>query len=128
MLLALTALQWDNRIKSIPIHIRSPHEISHGVYWKLGKCGIPLRFTIILANGGVHPCNIVEYTHERIMGNIFETIPKDIWVSEQWNNFRQNLHKNCHLCPMNIHTSIPYRVEKSRFSRLTDSAKRRFGL
>lgn len=68
---------------------------------------MPQHFTIILANGDVYPCSIVEYTNEPIMGNIFKNNFKEIWMSEKWNDFRHNLHGKCHLCPMNIHISVP---------------------
>jgi MoaA/NifB/PqqE/SkfB family radical SAM enzyme len=109
------------RIKSIyGDKIGNPFDISRGKYWRQGSCRIPQQFTIVLANGDVHPCNIVEYTHEPIMGNLFENSFKEIWGSKRWNDFRQNLHEKCHLCPMNIHTSIPLKPEKSTFFRLLD--------
>ncbi len=105
------------RIKSIyGDKIGNPFDISQGKYWRQKSCKIPQQYTTVLANGDVHPCNIVEYTHEPIMGNLFENSFKEIWVSKRWNDFRQNLHEKCHLCPMNIHTSIPLKPEKSTFS------------
>lgn len=89
----------------------TPDDLAQGIYWKKNSCIIPQYFTIILANGDVHPCNVVEYTHEPIMGNLFENSFKDIWRSEKWNRFRAGLFDTCKLCPMNIHAQIPLRPE-----------------
>ena len=99
--------------------IGNPSDIAQGQYWRQGDCKIPQQFTIILANGDVHPCNIVEYTHEPIMGNLFEKSFTEIWKSKKWNDYRRNLHDKCHLCPMNIHTTLPFKPEKITFSRLS---------
>lgn len=82
-------------------------------------CERPANSTIILANGDVHPCNIVEYTHEPIMGNLFEQTFTEIWHGKKWNDFRHTKFDKCKLCPMNMGTFIdltvsPYR--KSNFS------------
>lgn len=86
-------------------------EWANGIYQPKNKnilpCQRPKDFTILLANGDVHPCNIVEYTHEPVMGNLFENSLTEIWNSEKWNNFRENLFEKCELCPINIYMSVP---------------------
>jgi len=85
---------------------------ANGVYRpERGICTIPQKQALILANGDVHPCNIVEYAHEPVMGNLFEQSLTDIWQSVTWKNFRQHLHEYCKLCPMNHHVFIPLRAE-----------------
>lgn len=117
------SIQWKARKKVKRMYgnqIGEPSEIARGTYWRQGDCTLPQRFTMVLGNGDVHPCNIVEYTHEPIMGNIFENSFKEIWASKRWNDFRQNLHEKCSLCPMNIHTTIPLQPSKSRIKRFAD--------
>jgi len=74
-----------------------------------GCCSRPQFFTIILANGDMHPCNIVEYTHEPVMGNVREASVPEIWNGAKWNEFRQTLFDKCALCPINIYTNVPLR-------------------
>jgi MoaA/NifB/PqqE/SkfB family radical SAM enzyme len=87
----------------------SLEDFSEGRYWKLGFCAIPRIFALILANGDVHPCNIIEYIGEPTMGNLFEKNLAEIWSSTRWENFRKNLLEECVLCPMNLHVRIPLR-------------------
>ncbi len=77
-------------------------------------CPRPQWFAIILANGDVHPCNAVEYSHEPVMGNLFKKSFLEIWHSKKWDDFRKNnfnLHEidYCTYCPMPIHTNIRLR-------------------
>lgn len=74
---------------------------------KQEKCDRPQWFSIILANGDVHPCNMVEYTHAPVMGNIRESSLKNIWGGELFNLFRENLFDRCEMCPINLYTVIP---------------------
>ena len=73
---------------------------------KLNKCTRPQWFALILANGDVHPCNAVEYTHEPIMGNLFNTSFTEIWQSKKFDDFRKNLFFYCEKCPINLYTII----------------------
>ena len=70
-------------------------------------CRRPQEFTILLANGDVHPCNMIEYTHEPVMGNLFEQSLGDIWSGDQWNRFRKELFDRCALCPINLYMGVP---------------------
>ena len=72
-------------------------------------CRRPQEFTILLANGDVHPCNMVEYSHEPVIGNLFEKSLPEIWNSEKWNRFRETLFDYCRLCPINLYMSVPLR-------------------
>jgi glycosyltransferase involved in cell wall biosynthesis/phenylacetate-coenzyme A ligase PaaK-like adenylate-forming protein/MoaA/NifB/PqqE/SkfB family radical SAM enzyme len=83
-------------------------------------CKRPQEFTILLANGDVHPCNMVEYSHEPVMGNLFEQSLPEIWYSEKWNNFRENLFDYCRLCPINLYMTVPLRP---KYSQRTSSCK-----
>ncbi|WP_457557851.1 radical SAM protein [Candidatus Harpocratesius sp.] len=82
---------------------------STGEYHPSGNsnCNRSHYFTIILANGEVHPCNGVEYFHKPIMGNVFNKSFKEIWTSKKWDNFRVHRHKLCRWCPMTLHFRIP---------------------
>ena len=73
---------------------------------KLNKCTRPQWFALILANGDVHPFNAVEYTHEPIMGNLFNTSFTEIWQSKKFDDFRKNLFFYCEKCPINLYTII----------------------
>ena len=91
-------------------NLLSSSDWADGVYRSENKtCTIPKKQALILANGEVHPCNIVEYIHEPVMGNLFESSLPEIWHSKKWNRYRQNLHEKCELCPMNHHVYIPLR-------------------
>ncbi len=84
----------------------------------LPPCQRPKNFTILLANGDVHPCNMVEYSHEPIMGNLFEKSLPEIWHSEKWNRFRETLFDYCRLCPINLYMAIPLRPRRKRVSAM----------
>jgi len=74
-----------------------------------GNCEVPLKQALVLANGDVHPCNIVEYAHEPVMGNLFEESLGAIWNGPRWRAFRHELHSQCACCPMHLHTYVPLR-------------------
>ena len=82
-------------------------DFAEGRYWDAGYCDVPKTAGLIMASGDVHPCNIVEYTHEPVMGNLFHNSFKEIWVSERWNTYRRELHQKCSFCPVNIYAPIP---------------------
>lgn len=72
-------------------------------------CRIPGQLAIVLANGDVHPCNIVEYTHEPVMGNVRHETLATMWRGEPWRRYRRELHERCGRCPMNVHVYVPLR-------------------
>lgn len=75
------------------------------------RCSIPNQQALVLANGDVHPCNMVEYAHDPVMGNLFSNSLKEVWHGDAWQEFRQNQHQNCKLCPMCRHVYIPLRSD-----------------
>ncbi len=86
-------------------------------------CRIPKKQALILANGDVHPCNIVEYTHEPIVGNVFEENFADIWTGKKWTKFRDEYFDKgpvdyCQLCPMNLHKHSFFRLRAEADSKL----------
>jgi len=89
----------------------SDREWSQGIYRPTKTthdvCSRPSWFTLILANGDVHPCNAVEYTHEPIMGNVFNKSLIKIWSDKKYNDFRKNTFSYCERCPINLYTVIP---------------------
>jgi radical SAM protein with 4Fe4S-binding SPASM domain len=74
-----------------------------------GDCRLPLKEALVLANGDVHPCNMVEYVQEPVMGNLFEEPLTTIWKSPGWHTFRRDLHPQCEFCPMSLHAYVPLR-------------------
>lgn len=78
------------------------------------SCQIAQELAFVLANGDVHPCHIVEYTHQPVMGNLFKNTLSELWHSNRWGDFRENLFDQCELCPVNLHTTIPLRFDKSK--------------
>lgn len=89
----------------------SVEEWTSGIYRPerkiLSKCSRPQWFSIILANGDVHPCNAIEYTHEPIMGNVLNNSLINIWQGKKFNDFRDHLFDYCAYCPINLYTIIP---------------------
>lgn len=73
------------------------------------KCTRPNWFSIVLANGDVHPCNMVEYTHAPVMGNLRSSSLKDVWNDSPFVLFRERLFDSCKRCPINLYTVIPLR-------------------
>jgi radical SAM protein with 4Fe4S-binding SPASM domain len=106
----------DSRIKNRAINTLrglyangygSEGDMAKGIYWRRGFCNIPKTAAIIMANGDVHPCNIVEYAHQPVMGNLFADSFRGIWSSENWNQYRKALHKYCLFCPVNLYSAVP---------------------
>ena len=72
-----------------------------------GDCRLPFEQALVLANGDVHPCNMVEYAHEPVMGNLFHEPLTAIWEGPGWHTFRRDLHAQCERCPMGLHVYVP---------------------
>ena len=98
--------------------INSASNFAKGLYRpresNLPPCQRPKNFTILLANGDVHPCNMVEYSHEPVMGNLFEKSLLEIWHSDKWNQFRKSLFDYCQWCPINLYMTIPLKPKEER--------------
>jgi len=73
-------------------------------------CSIPRKQALILANGDVHPCNIVEYTHDAVVGNLFSSRLRNVWNGDAWQQFRLCRHQRCSRCPMNHHVYVPLKA------------------
>ena len=97
----------------------SPEEFSKGVYWNGKSCSIPQRQADVMANGDIHPCNFIDYIHGHVMGNLSQQSFQEIWSSDRWEEFRQNLLPECRVCPMNLHMSIPLRPRQASRSLKT---------
>ncbi len=115
----------EPRIKGIAIdqarRLYSPssgkiNDFEKGIYWRKGKCRKPSTKGLILANGDIHPCNIVEYTHKPVMGNLLKNGLTEIWNSKTWNIYRKKLHEKCPNCPINIYQKIPL-ADSSEFKQ-----------
>jgi len=85
----------------------APHDFARGVYRQTRSCVEPP--TLVLANGRVLPCCIGEYSHDVLMGNLLESTLTELWRSETWTNFRNDLHEFCKLCALPLHLDIPLR-------------------
>ncbi len=85
--------------------LKIPIKYSTGVY-NPKSCTVPSYFALVLPNGDVHPCNIVEYAHEPIVGNVKKNSLKKIWNSKEYQQFRSTKHKECKYCP------VPLRIHK----------------
>jgi radical SAM protein with 4Fe4S-binding SPASM domain len=86
-------------------------DLAKGVFWRRHHCSVPRTAGLIMANGDVHPCNIVEYTHEPVMGNVREHGLSEIWRSGEWDAFRREGHERCVQCPVNRYTAVPLMLD-----------------
>lgn len=64
-------------------------------------CCIPGNFCIILANGDVHQCNIIEYSHELHIGNIRLKSLYDIYK-----DYIPKKSAYCQYCPINMEKTL----------------------
>jgi len=95
--------------------IASISEFAQGIYRPKDRghlcCHIPKQQALILANGDIHPCNMVEYAHGPVVGNLFKNTLSEIWHGKSWNSFRQKSFDFCPLCPVAFH---PYFAIRDR--------------
>ena len=95
-------------VRSIfPVGKLTERDYALGMYRHPKPCEIPSFFSIILANGDVHPCNIVEYTHYPVVGNLREKTFTEIWGGEEWSTFRKSGFDLCRYCPVPHQVYIP---------------------
>lgn len=87
--------------------------------WRTGRyhhqppdCQIPGTMALVLANGDVHPCNVVEYTHEPVVGNLFERHITEIWQGPAWELYRRQRDARCCRCPMLHQRYVPFRMPR----------------
>ena len=71
------------------------------------RCPVPARMALVLANGDVHPCNIVEYTHEPVMGNLLDQSLPSLWHGTAWEDYRRQPPAHCRFCPMLDQVFVP---------------------
>ncbi len=93
---------YDEKIASISDFADGIYRPANGNY---PCCSAHKYLALILANGDVHACQVVEYSHEPVVGNVLEQNLKDIWSGEKWNRFkifhflREEINY-CSLCPI----------------------------
>lgn len=77
--------------------------LKNNIYKDYSICDIPGNFCIILANGDLHPCNILEYTHEECI-NLFDYDISLIKAmrSDYIKNFIVNKSNYCDVCQINV--------------------------
>jgi MoaA/NifB/PqqE/SkfB family radical SAM enzyme len=78
-----------------------------GIYRRPKPCLKPSFFSIVIANGDVHPCNMVEYTHFPVVGNLKTQTFRDIWDGKEWARFRERGFDLCQYCPVPHQVTIP---------------------
>ena len=103
----------------------SDRDYAMGVYRNPSPCEIPSFFSIILANGDVHPCNMVEYTHYPVIGNLHEKTFAELWTGEVWSTFRQKGFEMCRYCPVPHQVYIPI-MRRPEYVRLQYLLKNTF--
>jgi len=87
------------------LKIKIPKQYSEGIY-SPKNCLVTTYFSLILPNGDGHPCNIVEYSHEPVVGNILNSSLKTIWEGKEYQEFRAKKKSFCKHCP------VPLRIVK----------------
>ena len=90
-----------------PVGRISIADYAKGIYRQPSACEIPSFFSIILADGDVHPCNMVEYTHDPVVGNLQEKSFREIWQGKSWEQFRREGFDYCRYCPVPQQVFIP---------------------
>ena len=79
-------------------------------------CSIPEEFLLLLADGDVHPCNMVEYSHDAVVGNVLDNglDLRSVWEGPSWEQFRKDRHPRCRQCPMTQHVWVPLQLTFGR--------------
>ena len=86
---------------------RKQGDYAQGIYRRSRPCAIPSFLALVLANGDVHPCNMVEYAHEPVIGNLRERGLAELWRGAAWRDFRRRGFPMCRYCPMPDQVVIP---------------------
>ena len=102
--------------------VERQREMSRGIYHGRGDgggrgsgtgrggdagCRTPAGFAMVLADGSVLPCNMVEYTDGPVLGNVKQNGLGEILRSEDWLDFTRNGYDYCRRCPTHLHFHIP---------------------
>jgi MoaA/NifB/PqqE/SkfB family radical SAM enzyme len=82
-------------------------QYAQGIYRAPASCEIPSYFAIVLANGDVHPCNMVEYSHSPVIGNLRTRSFTEMWNGDAWAAFRAKGFDLCQYCPVPHQVYIP---------------------
>lgn len=96
-------------------------DYARGIYQDaeaVSSCNAPNVFAMVLPNGDVHPCNMVEYVHEPVVGNILEESLTSIWYGDKFNEFRKNRFEWCRFCPTRLHFHVPLGINFKQLIRL----------
>ncbi len=83
---------------------------ARGEYRAAWPCPTPSHFSIVLASGDVHPCNMVEYSHRPVIGNLRERRFTELWRGEAWATFRSSGFDLCRYCPVPLQVYLPLRA------------------
>ena len=87
----------------------SDHYKLYGQYRKTQtepNCNIPGNFCIILANGDIHQCNVIEYSHEPIIGNIRQIKLSELEKQGEFQIYDKVRSKYCLYCPINLEVGV----------------------
>jgi len=91
--------------------------MSSGVYLERvagRKCRTPKGFVMVLADGSVLPCNMVEYTGGPILGNVRRTRLAEVIASDRWTEFARAGYEYCRHCPTHLHFHVPISTSVGR--------------
>lgn len=72
-------------------------------------CNTPNEFCLVLANGDVHACNMVENSHDGVIGNVLDTPLHDVFVGPAASRFRIQQHDFCAWCSVPLNMKIQLR-------------------
>ncbi len=89
---------------------RRQNQRGQGIYLEkseYGNCRTPRGFVMVLADGSVLPCNMVEYTDGPILGNVYNHKLYEILTSSGWREFAKHGYEYCRYCPTHLHFHIP---------------------
>lgn len=92
----------------------SPIEWESGMYGvdRKRECTVPSDMAIVLSNGDVVPCYMIEYTRDKIVGNVMKHKFSEVWSSKKHKEFVKDKCEYCKECPMHLHTWIPLRLSR----------------
>lgn len=78
-----------------------------GIYRPASPCHKPACQAIVLASGDVHPCNMVEYSRQPVVGNLRDHSLAQLWRGPAWSAFRRSGFDLCAQCPVPDQTYVP---------------------
>ncbi|KPA09273.1 radical SAM additional 4Fe4S-binding domain-containing protein [Candidatus Magnetomorum sp. HK-1] len=96
---------WKNKVDVIDIQKMQQFNKSKiiSINKRSIKCTFPWRSVMVMADGNVMPCCSLLVTEENTMGNINKNSLKEIWDSNRFESFRQNMKdgiftETCKMC------------------------------